>query len=160
MTDASKMRNTSVQGVESTIMPGRAVEPENFPRPVEGNFPFFSDVLPLCKTNMVPITIQWRVFGTKSEGKTVHWKSVTLTGDQLQPLPCYKWGRELRVVMSLKHPRTALATISDLCFLISSTAAQIAENQTTSFIWEILALRAGRRKATYGYDLYFKQVTP
>lgn len=75
MTDASKMRGTSVQGVESTIVPGRLVKPENFPRPVKGNFPFFpffSDVLPLCKANMFPITIQWRIFGTRSEGKTVH----------------------------------------------------------------------------------------
>lgn len=47
MTDASKMQSTFfVQGVESTVMPGRTVEPENFPSPVEGNFQLISDVLP------------------------------------------------------------------------------------------------------------------
>ena len=58
MTDASKMQSTFVQGVESTVVPGRIVEPENFPSSVEGNFPLISDVLPLCKANIVPITMQ------------------------------------------------------------------------------------------------------
>lgn len=77
MTGASKMQSTFVQGVESTAMPGRIVEPEIFPSPVEGNFPLISNVLPLCKANMVPITMQGYL-GQEVRGKLCAEKALPL----------------------------------------------------------------------------------
>lgn len=128
MPDASKMQSTFLQGVENTVMPGRIVEPKNFPSPVEGNFPLISDVLPLCKEKHGSYN-HARIFGTRSEGK-IALKKCYPYKRPAATIPPYNWGRRLRVVISLKHPRDVSATVDDLCFLTSSTAAQIAYNQT------------------------------
>lgn len=77
MTGVSKMQSTFVQGVESRVVPGRIVEPENFPSPVEGNLALISDVLPLGKANIVPTTMQGYL-GQEVRGKLCTEKALPL----------------------------------------------------------------------------------
>lgn len=76
MTDASKMQGTAVQGIESPSVPGRIIKPENFPSPVEGNFPLLSDALPLLMYYLTSLQSKHvsyhhaRIFGTTTEEKT------------------------------------------------------------------------------------------
>lgn len=76
MTDASKMQGTAVQGIESPSVPGRIIKPENFPSPVEGNFPLLSEALPLLMYYLTSLRSKHvsyhhaRIFGTTTEEKT------------------------------------------------------------------------------------------
>lgn len=87
----------------SPSVPGRNVELENFPSPVEGNFLLLSDVLTLCKANMFLISMQGYL-GQQLRGKPCPEKILPLQGTGCNHSP-YNWGRVLRVVISLKHPR-------------------------------------------------------
>lgn len=103
-TDASKIQGTAVQGIESPSVPGRIIEPENFPSPDERNFPLLSDVLlPLCKANIFLISMQGYL-GQQLRENPCTEKILPLQGTSCNHSP-YNWGRVLRVVMSLKHPR-------------------------------------------------------
>lgn len=89
MTDASKIQGTAVQCVEIPSAPGRIVEPENFPSPVEGNFPLLLDVLPLCKASTFLITMQGYL--VQLRGKPCTEKMLPLQGTSCSHSP-YNWG--------------------------------------------------------------------